>query len=409
LSEILSGNTGLFIEGSDSCIFSETKGFDKRGVEKPLLEGVVKGPQEAFNENIRTNVTLVRKIIKDSSLTTEFLTIGDRNKNLCAVMYMEGLINPTIVAEVKRRISGLKADFIFGEGMLEQFIEDNPMSLMPSTLSTERPDRTASHILEGKVAIIVEGTPSAIIVPITLPSLMFTSEDTNLKWQFGTALRFIRTMALLISVLLPSIYIAVTNFHHEMLPTDLLIAIAKAKENVPFPTMVEILLMELSFELIREAGIRIPGLIGNTIGIIGALILGQAAVTANLVSPILIIIVAFSGLGNFAIPNFSVAFAARLLRFGFILVSALLGFYGISLLLITTIAIICHSRSFGVPMLSSITPKARKSFDLFIRWPVWKQEWRPDYTNSLDKIRQPIISRTWTEEKEMEDQNVRRK
>ena len=395
--EILSGNTLLYVDGCDFYLTNETKGYDKRGVDKPLTEGVVMGSQEAFNETLRTSVTLIRKQIKNSNLTTEFLKVGQRNKNLCAVMYIKGLTNPAIIDEVKRRIDSIKSDMVMGDGMLEQLIEDSPWSIFPTVLTTERPDRAASHILEGKVAILVEGTPFAKIVPVTLPSLMHSPEDSFLKFQYGSFIRVIRFMSAFIAILLPALYVAATNFHQEMIPTDLLIAIAKAKENVPFPTIVEVLLMEISFELIREAGIRIPGIIGNTLGIIGALILGQAAVQANIVSPVLIIIVSITGLGNFAIPNFGLAFGARLLRFIFIFAAAVLGFYGIAVAAVIVTTLQMNVKSFGVPFYS-ITPKSRKSMDVILRWPVWMQELRPDNINTLDKKNQPEISRQWTKE-----------
>jgi len=396
--EILVGNTCLFIEGCNYCISSETKGFEKRSVSTPQTEGVVRGSQEAFTENLRTNVTLVRKIIKNKDLSTEFLKIGARNNNQCAVMYIDGLINPAIVAEVKRRITSLDTDFIAGSGILEQFIEENPWSIIPTIISTERPDKAASHLIEGKAVIIADGTPFALIVPVSLATMFHTPEDTTLRWQYGTLLRFIRIFAVFIAIFIPGLYVALTNFHREMIPTDLLIAIAKARENVPFPTILEVLLMEVSFELIREAGIRIPGIIGNTIGIIGALILGQAAVQANLVSPVLIIIVAITGLGNFAIPDFSVAFAARIMRLIYIVLGAFLGFYGIALGIVVFTVMLACTKSFGVPMLNYFAPKLRNSNDMIIRRPVWMQELRPDNINPLDITRQPEISRKWVKE-----------
>lgn len=394
--DILVGNTVLYVEGCDFYISSETKGFDKRGVEKPQTEGVVRGAQEAFNENLRTNVTLIRRIIKNENLTTEFIKIGERNKNLCAVVYINGLTNPAIVKEVKRRVEGLKTDFINGSGMLEQFIEENPWSIVPTILTTERPDRASSHLMEGKVVIIAEGSPFALIVPVSIASMFHTPEDTTLRWQYGTLLRFIRIVAIFIATLTPGLYVALTNFHREMIPTDLLIAIAKARENVPFPTIIEVLVMEISFELIREAGIRIPGIIGNTIGIIGALILGQAAVQANLVSPVLVIIIAITGLGNFAIPDFSMAFAARIARLFFIILGAFIGFYGISLGIVALTTVLANTKSFGVPLLSFFAPKVKGSKDLIIRKPIFMQENRPDNVNPLDRQRQPPVSRQWT-------------
>ncbi len=401
--EILNGNTCLYVDGCDYYISSETKGYEKRSVTTPQTEGVVRGSQEGFTENLRTNVTLVRKIIRNKDLSTEFLKIGKRNHNQCAVMYIKGLTNPAIVEEVKRRIKGLSTDFIAGSGILEQFIEENPMSIIPTILTTERPDRVAANIIEGRVAIIADGSPFVLVVPVSISSIFQTPEDTNLRWQYGALLRIIRVFAVFIATFTPGLYVALTNFHREMIPTDLLIAIAKARENVPFPTIIEVLLMELSFELIREAGIRIPGIIGNTIGIIGALILGQAAVQANLVSPVLIIIVALTGLGNFAIPDFGMAFAARIIRIGFIILGALLGFYGISLGIVAAVALLSHTKSFGVPFLTFYGPKVNNSNDLIIRMPVWKQQFRPDEINPLDITRQKKISRTWTREKPASD------
>lgn len=396
--EILTGNTVLNIDGCNFYISNETKGYEKRSVDTPQTEGVVIGPQEAYTETLRTNITLIRKIIKNNNLTAEFIKVGKRNQVLCAVVYINGLANTAVVDEVKRRIKGISTDFILGDGMLEQYMDDQPYSILPSVLSTERPDRTASHLVEGKVAVLVEGTPFAKIMPVSFETFMHSSEDYFMRWQFGSFLRIIRHIALFFAAVLPGLYVAMTTFHQEMIPTDLLIAIAKAKENVPFPTIVEVLLMEMSFELIREAGVRIPGLIGNTLGIIGALILGQAAVQANIVSPVLIIVVAITGLGNFAIPNFSMAFSIRLLRFLYILAGAYLGFYGISIMFLITAVLAADMKSFGSPYFAPVAPKTRRSFDYFLRWPLWFQRYRSDYVNSQDTVRQPEISRKWTRE-----------
>ncbi len=395
--EILSGNTLLYADGCNYYISSETKGFAARGVEKPVVEGVILGAQEAFNETLRTNVTLVRKILKNPNLTTEFIKLGQKNQLLCAIMYIDGLTNPAIIDEVKRRINNIDIDYSQGDGMLEQLIEDNTYSIIPTVLTTERPDRTASHLVEGRVAILVEGSPFSKIVPVTLHTLIHSTEDVNMKWPFGTVLRFIRLLGIFFATLLPALYVAMTNFHQEMIPTDLLIAIAKAKENVPFPTIVEVLLMEVSFELIREAGIRIPGVIGNTLGIIGALILGQAAVQANIVSPVLIIVVAITGLGNFAIPNVSLSLAIRLLRFAFIIMGAFSGFYGLTAVFMVVGIYLVSQKSFGVPFVSPLAPRTTKNNDVTVRKPVWKQDKRPDGINPIGVERQPRVSRKWTQ------------
>lgn len=395
--EILSGDTGLYVDGCDYYTFSETKGFAKRGVENPKSEGTVRGSQEAFNENIRTNITLLRKIIKNKNFTTEFIKIGKQDNTMCSVCYINGLINPAIVSEVKRRLNGVDTDEIQGAGVLEQFIEDAPMSLIPTILSTERPDKASANIIEGKACIIVDGSPFALIVPITIADLFHSPEDSSLRWQYGTLNRIVRIYAIFISTLLPGLFIAATNFHQEMIPTEILIAIAQARENVPFPTIIEVLLMESSFELIREAGIRIPGLLGNTIGIIGAIILGQAAVQADLISPVMIIIIAITGLGGFAIPDFAFSLGVRIIRILFIAAGAFLGFYGVTLMMVVVIIILVDMKSFGVPFVSIYAPKVHKNLDKIIRFPVWKQELRPDVVNPLNVRRQPEKSRKWQE------------
>jgi len=398
ITEILKGNTAVYVDGLDYILICETIGFEKRGVEAPKTEIVVKGPQEAFSENLRTNITLLRRIIRNRDLVTEFFELGEKSNTTCAVVYLQGLANPLVVREVKRRLSNIKIDFVVSSGMLEELIEDNPYSLFPTILSTERPDRTAANILEGRVAIILDGTPIVMIVPVTLNALMHSSEDASLKWHNTTALRMVRFFAFAIAILLPGFYLALTTFHHEMIPTELLIAIAKAKENVPFPTIIEVLLMELGFELIREAGIRIPGIVGNTLGIIGALILGDAAVTANIVSPVLIIIVALTGLSNFALPNYTLAFGVRILRFGFIFAGAVLGFFGLALAAVLLTLMLVNLKSFGIPFMSIIAPRTKRGKDIVIRWPLWLQENRPDYLSPRDRQRQPEIARQWTQQ-----------
>ncbi|OPJ55737.1 spore germination protein [Clostridium oryzae] len=399
LSGILTGDTGVYVDGCDYYIVCETKGYEKRNVDKPQVEAVISGAQEAFNENLRTNTALIRRIIKNNNLVAEYIKIGERSNKICAVMYINGLVNPALVEEVKRRIEGIKTDFILGNGMLLQFIESERRSLFPTILSTERPDRAATNIIEGKVAILCEGEPFTLIVPVTAIEMLHTSEDMAVRSVYGTFLRIIRLAALFVATFLPGLYIAITNYHQEMIPTELLIAIGSARESVPIPTILEVILMEASFELIREAGVRVPGMLGTTIGIIGALVLGQAAVQASLVSPILIIIVALTGLGNFAIPNISFSFGVRVVRLLYIVAGAVLGFYGIAVLTVALEALAVDMKSFGVPYLTLITPRVRKSKDVLIRRAVWNQEFRPDYVNPLDIRRQPDISRQWTTEK----------
>ncbi|MDS1030310.1 spore germination protein [Bacillota bacterium LX-D] len=404
ITQVLMGVTVLFVDGYTCCLAIESRGFEKRGIDKPSTESVVRGSQEAFTEALKTNTTQIRRIIKNKNLVNEFMSVGRENNCLVSIMYIRGIANPDIVKEIKRRIKSIKTDFIGGDGMLEQLIEDDPFGLTPQVLTTERPDRTASHLLEGKVAVIVEGTPFAMVMPITFLSLMHSPEDSFLRWQYGSALRMVRIIGLLVALLTPGMYIALVNYHQQMIPTDLVFSIAKSREAVPFPTVIEVLLMEFSFELIREAGLRMPSLIGNTLGIIGALILGQAAVGAGIVSPILIIVVALTGLGSFTIPNYSLAFAARIIRFVFIFLGSILGFFGIAAGLVAAFSISSGRRNFGVPFFTPGWPKAKSSSDLIIRYPIWKQENRPDHINPINKRRQPKISRGWIQTEPPEGQ-----
>ena len=403
--QVLRGMSALFIEGCNECILLETMGFEKRAVGTPITETVVKGSQEGFTESLRTNVTLVRKIIKNENLVTEILPIGNTNHSSCAVMYLDGIANPKVIQEVMKRLKRINTDFILGDGMIEQFIEDNSLMLFPQVITTERPDRTASFLMEGQVIIIAEGTPFAIAAPVTFFRLFHTSEDSFVRWPASNFLRFIRLFGLFCATFLPGIYVALTLYHLEMLPTELLISIARAKEVVPFPTLLEVLIMELAFELIREGGIRVPSVIGQTLGIVGALILGQAAVAAGLVSPLLVIVVSITGLGSFAIPNYTLALAIRIERFLFIFAGAVLGFYGIALMAVLLAYFACSMKSFGVPYFSPVAPKTKVNPDVVLRHPIWSQKNRPDELQNPNRKRQGDNVKLWISEDNQDTNN----
>lgn len=389
------GSTAVFIDGSPQCIMVETKGWDKRSIGKPENEQVIRGPHEAFNETLRSNTGLIRKAIRNNNLITEFVKAGSRNKTDVALMYLKDVANPGIIREVKRRLESIKTDYLGETGILEQFIEDHPLMASPQIMSTERPDRVASFIIEGKVAIIMDNNPNVLIVPTTFFTLIHSAEDYYLRMPYGNLVRFLRLISIFIAIMTPGIYIAISNFHQEMIPTELILSIAASREAVPFPAIIEIFIMELAFELIREAGVRVPGVIGNTLGIVGALILGQAAVQAGIVSPILIIVVAVTGLASFAIPNYSMSFAFRGIRFIYTILAAVFGFFGISAGLFLLLTSMASMKSFGVPLLSPIGPRTKAGPDIIMRGPVFSMEERPDYLETLDRDKQPIVSRGW--------------
>lgn len=313
VTEITAGSTAIFIDGYSSCIVAETKGFEHRGVDTARTEQVVQGPQEGFVENLRSNTSLIRKIIHSENLITEFLPVGTRNKTNVALMYLMDLANPRLVKEVKRRISSIKADYVPETGMLEEFIEDHPFSLIPQTIKTERPDRVASLLVEGKVAILVDNNPFVMIVPATFFHFLHTPEDYYVRFPYGLWLRVIR-------------------------------------------------------------------------------------VAASIVSPILIIIVAVTGLASYAIPNYTVSFGFRSMRFIFIFLGGTLGFFGISTGLFVLLCLIISMKSFGTPYFAPVAPRTGPSTDLIVRQPMWSQELRPDYLQPSEVRRQPNFSRGWVKE-----------
>lgn len=407
LDGLNTGDSALFLDGVSQAALIETKGYEHRSVGKPEIEQSVRGAQVAYTEALRVNTGLIRTMMPTNDLVTEIFEVGDRIPAKCAIMYLKSVANPRLVAEIKHRIRSISSDYIADLGVLEQFIEDHPYIALPQMLSTERPDRTVASLAEGRVAILLNGTPFAHLVPVSFFTFFHSAEDFSLKTPIGSVMRLLRMLGTLLAVILPAGYLSIIYFHPEALPTDMALAIAGARERVPFPSVVELLLMEFAFELIREAGLRIPGLLGSTIGIVGAIILGQAAVSANLVSPITVVIIAITGLASFTIPDYRLAAAGRLLRFAFIALAAVLGLVGVAVGLLLITAVLTNMKSFGVPYMTPVAPKTTAGLDVIIRGPVFRQEVRPDALNTMDRRRQPHISRKWTMhgtgEKEEED------
>ncbi|TDY44541.1 spore germination protein KA [Alicyclobacillus sacchari] len=396
VANILTGSTVLFLDRCNGALVIETKGWEHRSVSTPQTENVVRGSQDAFTENFRANTGLVRARLRTEHLVTEIHTVGNLARTDVAIMYIHGVTNPKLVREVRRRISQIDVDFILDSGMLEQFIEDRPSMLIPQVMATERPDRVAASLAEGYVALFVGNSTYCLIVPVVLWSLVHSSEDSNIRFLPGTFMRLIRWIALLTALLLPGLYVAVTNYHSEMLPTDLMLAIAGSREQVPFPVVVEVLLMEFAIELIREAGIRIPSVIGPTIGIVGALIIGQSAVQAGIVSPLLVIVVATTALASFTVPNYELSMGIRIMRFAFLIAGAVLGFYGIAILFVVYVVRLTMLKSFGVPILSPIAPSSGASRDVLLRGPLWSMNKRPSFLYPLRSWRQKPMSRPWS-------------
>jgi spore germination protein KA len=413
LETLLPSGSSLRVRTIDELVQAVTKGevavlFDTgaaftvdikapptRQPEQPVTERVTQGPQFGFVESLRANSAMVRRYIHDPDLVLEGYAVGRRQKTSVAVMYIADIANPKLVAEVRQRIRSLDVDGLTTVGVLEQLIEDHPMSLVPTTLNTERPDRVVLHLLQGSVGILADGSPRALVVPITFSTFLHSSEDVYQRYPYASFLRLLRMFAAVVALLAPAVYVAILSFHQEMLPGLILVTLESARQGIPLPLLASVVLMESSFELVREAGVRVPVAIGPTIGIVGALLIGDMAVRANLVSPVTIVVVAVTGLANFALPDQSVAFAIRIGRFAFLGLAGLFGFLGLALGLFVLAVHLASLSSFGVPYLSPVGPRRPGSWDVILRGPFWLQEKRPAFLRPLDLFRQARPARAW--------------
>lgn len=396
ISKVNNGFCVLFVENLSIALCIETKGFKGRSVSEPVTESVVKGSHEAFVENIRTNTSMLRKIINNETLIIEECEVGAISKTKVDICYLKNIANDDLVAEAKYRVNNLKIDYLISSGQLEQFIKDASTTAFPQTISTERPDRTCNYILKGRVVILVNGSPFAIILPAVLTDFLSSPEDFNLNYHYANFLRILRCLALIFALFLPGMYIAITMYHYELIPSELLFAITAAREAIPFPIIFEIIIMEVSFELIQEASIRVPSSFSTTVGIIGALILGDAAVSANIVSPILIIIVAFTGISAFAIPDNSLRFTIRMFRFMYIVLGYISGFLGIAFGFFIHFLLLSKQNSFGVPFFAPYIPLYDLNHtDSILVQPVWKREKRNSYLNTKKPNIEEPISMKW--------------
>lgn len=396
ISDINVGNCIVFIESLSVAYSVDVKGFKQRSISTPQNEIVVRGSQEAFVETLRTNTSILRRLINNENLIIENSVVGKISKTNVAICYMNNIANADLVSEVQYRINNLDIDALVSSGQLEQLIQDNSSNLFPQIIATERPDKAVYSLWDGRVIVIVNGSPYVLIMPGVLNDFLSSPEDINLKWQFSNLAKSVRLLATLFALLLPGFYIAITNYHQELIPTELLFAIAASRESVPFPIIFELLFMEISFELIREAGLRVPSPIGQTIGIVGALILGDAAVKANIVSPILIIIVALTALCSFAIPDLSLNFTFRILRFVYTILGYLGGFLGMGLGIFALLLSLSNLTSFGAPyIIPFITNTNSRTTTSYFNSPIWLREKRPKFLDTKKVYSQGNISKKW--------------
>ncbi|TWI57933.1 spore germination protein [Halalkalibacter nanhaiisediminis] len=391
-THLLSGSAILLIEGISKALAIQIEGWEKRAVEEPQSQTVIKGPKEGFTENLRTNTSLIRRRIKSPDLWIDTKQLGRLTKTNTAIAYIKGIVSDKVVDEVYERLERIDIDSILESGNVEELIQDGKFTPFPTIFNSERPDAVAAGLLEGRVAIVVDGTPFVMMVPCFITDFFQSSEDYYQRADMATFLRLLRYLSFFIALLGPAIYISILTFHQEMAPTQLLISLAAQREGVPFPAYIEALMMEFAFEILREAGVRMPRAVGQAMSIVGALVLGTAAVEAGLVSAAMVIVVAITAIANFVIPSINLAITVRLLRFGMMILAASFGFFGIFIGLILMVVHICGLRSFGVPYTAPMAPFILEDQkDAIFRFPKWALNTRPHLISQQNEIRKTKI------------------
>ncbi len=380
---LLTGETILFVDGFAQAVKIPDNGYPRMSLSEADSEKVIRGSNEGFSDSVKQNAALIRKRVRSPKVKVKQLKTGIRSNTNVYLVYMDDLVYPGLLKEIERRMDGFEIDGVLDSGVIEQLTEEKWYSPFPQFQTTERPDRAAMSILEGRVILLVDNSPVALILPTDYNSFIRTSDDYYNRFEIASFGRMLRYVASFFAMTLPGLYLAVTNFHTQILPTTLLLSFADARRGVPFPAVIEVLIMEISFELLREAGVRLPGAMGNTIGIVGGLIIGQAAVEANLVSPIVVIVISFTALCSFAIPNEEFATAFRVLKFFFIALCAWLGFFGMLAGLLAVLIHLSHLKSFGIPYLMPFVGADLNDYederDALYRQPLRKLLWRPVY------------------------------
>ena len=382
---ILSGKTVFILDGQKTVLLMDTKGGQTRSIEQSTAETVVRGPKAAFVENLGTNLSLLRKCLQTPDLRFKTQQVGKRSRRSLVVAYVDGIINPAIVKEVKRRLDTIDIDDAPDSGFIEQWIEDSFLSPFPQMNNTERVDKAAAVLLQGKVVILVDGSPFVLIAPVVLGDILKSPEDYYERWLIGSLLRILRYLAAFIALFLPALYISLVTIHPGLLPSDLAISIAASREGVPFPPVVEAFLMVFTMELLQEAGIRLPTPIGQTIGIVGGLVIGDAAVSAGIVSPIMVIVIGLTAIAVFANPSYTIGISFRIVRLGFMLAASVLGLFGIILVYIMVNIHLVNLKSFGIPYSTPFAPTMMRDWkDLVIRAPMTMLTRRPKFLDTED-------------------------
>jgi spore germination protein KA len=387
ISGVLSGNAAILFEGVNSALLIDAKGAKARSIEAPKNEVSIRGPQDGFTEALRTNTALLRQKIRDPGLMFQRIQIGKRSKTDILIAYIKGITPDSLISEISQRLEKINTDSILDAGIIEQFIEDDPLSLFPTVGNSERPDVVASRILEGRAAILIDGSPMALTVPFVFVESFQNPDDYYARLFFATLLRWIRFFGFILSIYLPGLYVSLISFQPELLPTPLLASMSAAREGLPFSAVIEAILMGLLFEILREAGLRMPRSLGQAVSIVGALVIGQAAVSAGLVGTPMIIVVATTAVTSFLV--FPLADTGTILRFIMTIMAGFLGLFGMVIFSLEIISQLASLRSLGVPYLAPITPLNINGLkDVFLRAPLWSMDSRPDFLDLVDKRRQ---------------------
>lgn len=386
---VLAGETLVLIDGLSCGFLMSTRGWEARAIQEPTVDGGVRGPKESFNETLRTNTGLLRRRIKSSKLRVETHVMGAMSETEVALVYLEGICNPKVLEELKRRMKRIKTSNIVGIGMIEELIEDDPWTPLPLIRNTERPDTISANIIEGRIAILVDGTPFVMTVPSLFAEFFISAEDYYENWVVTTINRWIRFGGFFISLLLPALYVALTTYHQGMIPMALALSIAAGRSGTPFPAVVEALLMGATFEILREAGVRLPRPVGQAISIVGALVIGESAVAAGVVSPIMVIVTALTAIATFVFSSFSLGSVMVVGRLALVILGSMLGFYGIIWGLMFMLIHVLTIRSFGVPFFSPFAPTSKRGLlDTLIRAPWWLQNLRPKFIGDTEPQKQ---------------------
>lgn len=410
--KVLVGWTLFIVQKNNQVLAVNTYGPPSRSIDRSETEGIILGPQEAFTEQIRTNIGILRQRIKSPDLKVEPYQVGKYTKKLVDLVYMQGLVQQEFLDTIRDRIKKVDIDYIFGSGDLAQLIDDNPFSPFPQYHMTERPERITAHLMDGKVALFIDGSPFVLSTPASFIEFFQTSEDYTNRWISASVIRTLRIVGVLISISLSALYVAVVTYHYQMIPSKMLVTLTVSRARVPFPPIIETLLMEVTIELLREAGARLPTKVGQTIGIVGGIVIGQAAVAAGFASNILIISVALSTIASFITPSYVMSSALRALRFFLILFAGWWGIYGLTIGLLMMVIHFLRLSSLGTPYLTPFAPLRLSDLkDTFVRVPIPFMKFRPTVnrpreTQRMDMqepVTEPAVPTSTTVDTERDD------